>query len=321
MKKSEERAVEQTRDAIQDQNSGDAFEPPIALSDRVEGLEHKVEELSKKNNTANIDEVRGEVKDCQMLLARACFKNDLNKEVSTLEAKFRNEIDTRINKLNTSIANKADATTVLQKNNELSQRLSRLDERINDKADRTHSHNGSTDSLSSRVEKSVDDLEFKMNAYKILFCLAIIIFDILALWFIVYRPAFLDDSIVFELSWNSILPLIAILIINIICACIWVYLMAEEFAFCNDHLGGGIILGVCFFVFNIVLMWLFAFHPLKEVYIGELLILIFMTFSNIWIIFSPLYILNKKVCNWILSIFGIVLLAVNIASCIIGISV
>ena len=132
----------------------------------------------------------------------------------------------------------------------------------------------------NKIEKEVDDLSSRMNSpgnrnsRKLGVCLflcAVLLFNILVIWFITCMPT--GGSI----EWLFLLPLLAVTVIDAVCVALLSYRIIVDAC---ENAWVGVSAAIALLVLNIVAIWLFAFYP-SELTAAVYALLVFLMVANI----------------------------------------
>lgn len=195
--------------------------------------------------------------------------NTLSLRVKELESKLDKDINAcqGVEQLSLAVQGKADKNNVTI----LETRVKELEKSTKSSIDR--------DAWNGMKEK-VDDLSSRMNSpgnrnsRKLGVCLflcAVLLFNILVIWFITCMPT--GGSI----EWLFLLPLLAITVIDAVCVALLSYRIIADAC---ENAWVGVSAAIALLVLNIVAIWLFAFYP-SELRAAVYALLVFLMVANI----------------------------------------
>ncbi len=214
------------------------------LTKKAEETDKQFEETDKKYSSKSDNEELRKKLDKQ--------SKDYDSEKSRRDIQFI--------ELRSSIEKKADAVTVGNQYEDITKKL-------NAKADID---------VSDAPSKKISDINDKHGLNTCIFLCAVLLFNILAIWLIIYRPVFSGSTEIKELPWLYIMPLFTCLLCNIAGTIIWAY----HFAHAVDCYIWQVVMEVLLLMFNMVVMWLFAFHPI-ELSDAVIALAVFLMLANI----------------------------------------
>lgn len=209
--------------------------------------------------------------------------NTLSLRVEELETKPDEDINARqgVEQLSLAVQGKADknevetlkgtATALKSTIATLATRIEKLEKSTKSSIDRD---------AWNKIEKEVDDLSSRMNSpgnrnsRKLGVCLflcAVLLFNILVIWFITCMPT--GGSI----EWLFLLPLLAVTVIDAACVALFSYRVITDAC---DNAWVGVSAAIALLVLNIVAIWLFAFYP-SELTAAVYALLVFLMVANI----------------------------------------
>ncbi len=241
---------------------------PYARSE-VDRLSSEVDRLSnEKADQTSVTHLSDRIN----VLESASTSQDINKlslRVEELETKPDKDINARqgVEQLSLAVQGKADKNNVTI----LETRVKELEKSTKSSIDR--------DAWNGMKEK-VDDLSSRMNSpgnrnsRKLGVCLflcAVLLFNILVIWFITCMPT--GGSI----EWLFLLPLLAITVIDAVCVALLSYRIIADAC---ENAWVGVSAAIALLVLNIVAIWLFAFYP-SELRAAVYALLVFLMVANI----------------------------------------
>ncbi len=278
-----------------DNKDGTQVGTPDPITNAIANLKRATE-----SSIATLDERCTIIESENKSLSKQC--SDLKNQCDELK-KTNESVERQLTSLSSRISQKADTSLL----DALDKKCDELSYTVSRKADK-----GSVGASSSEMR----DAQRKHGLNTCLFLCAIMIFNIFATWFIIYRPNYVGFGEISNLPWTYILPLMIIMFGNIASTVIWFY----------HFRGYGIhyvtwekVVELVLLAFNIVAMWLFAFHPLQEVTSAVIALAVFLMFVNILMFFARVlyfatkYIsteIDKNILSLTVSISGTVLLVV-----------
>lgn len=227
----------------------------------IEALKTQLAELQTLSSS-----VRGENEKLRTLCSDLQNRCNELKNFRGLESRVT-KLESQITNLQSLLEKKAATSTLDSKIQELSTRLDRLSYAVNKKADKEDTSTSASD---------LDEVQNKQGFNTCIFLCTILVFNILAVSFIVGRPGYLGE--VDELPWFYILPLITCMLLNIASIVIWIYYFSKSMV---DYAGWECALEGILLLFNTVTMWLFAFNPLTEVTDAAIALIVFLALANI----------------------------------------
>lgn len=265
----------------------------------IEALKTQLDDLQTLGSS-----VRGE----NEKLCTLC--SDLQKQCN--ELKNIKGFESRITKLESQITNlrslletKAAISTLENKIRELSTRLDNLSNALSKKAEK-----GETGASASDLSEVRSNHGFNTCV----FLCAILIFNILAISLIIGKPGYFGETD--GLPWFYILPLITCMLLNIVGIIIWIYHFSQSAV---DYEVWEYVVEVGLLLFNMVAIWLFAFHPLEEVTSAAIALIVILALANLLIlVMRILYFVDehtladvdKDVVSLTVNIIGTILLVV-----------
>ena len=234
------------------------------LTKKVAQLSRELSALEEKSNKfnqiiSNLNESCSTIKSDNQKLRKEC--SDLRAECNELK-EAKEFAEREFTSLSTRISHKADTSSVNKKYDAISQEMNR-------KADK-----GSAVASSSDMEEA----KSKHRLNTCVFLCLIIIFNIVATWLIIYRPSYYGYTDIRTLPWFYVLALVAVMFVNIAGIIIWIYHFTTAAV---DFCVWEAITEFCLFVFGIVAMWLFAFHPLEKVTGAANALAVFLMLANL----------------------------------------
>lgn len=260
-----------------------------AVENAIKPLEEGISALTQRCNTIETENKQLRTQ-CSNLQTRC---SELKTEKSKLEE--------QVTSLRSQIRSKADASSITS----LDAKFNNLSSAISKKADK------------GETGASVSDLsEVRSNHgfNTCVFLCSILVINILAISFIIGRPGYFGE--IDGLPWFYILPLIACMLLNIASIVIWIYNFSQSAV---DYEVWEYVVEVGLLLFNMVAIWLFAFHPLAEVTSAAIALIVFLALANLlMLVMRILYFvdehtladIDKDVVSLTVNIIGTILLVV-----------
>lgn len=228
---------------------------------RVTHLSDRINVLESASTSQDINTLSLRVKELESKLDKDINACQGVEQLSLAVKEDKNEVETL----------KGTATALKNTIATLATRVEKLEKSTKSSIDR--------DAWNGMKEK-VDDLSSRMNSpgnrnsRKLGVCLflcAVLLFNILVIWFITCMPT--GGSI----EWLFLLPLLAVTVIDAVCVVLLSYRIIVDAC---ENAWVGVSAAIVLLVLNIVAIWLFAFYP-SELTAAVYALLVFLMVANI----------------------------------------